>query len=273
MICLNCGRPNPSGTSLCSRCRERRPGLERARGGVIYQRTRETARVRNRGSGVLVVGVLLLAGLIFAGGTLAVFLSGSGPTPTNPGIAFNPNASPTRLEIFEQFTPTPVPPTGTPWFPSFTPGTSPTDFGSFFPSPSGFVTIPPPTSPGAVTPKPTRPPTPTPAPTPTATPQPVASFTWNQLAGTLTVKFKNTSNAPGATWLWDFGNGQSSTSKSPSHPYNAQGPYTVTLTVTNGGGSNTYSEEITVDPLPPPTEPPPTEPPTAEPPTAAPPSA
>ena len=51
VICLNCGRPNPSGTALCSRCRQRRPGLERARGGVIYQRTRETARVDQPGSG------------------------------------------------------------------------------------------------------------------------------------------------------------------------------------------------------------------------------
>ena len=130
MICLNCGRPNPSGTSLCDRCRERRPGLERARGGVIYQRTRETARVRRRGSGILVGAVLFLAALIFAGGTVAVFLGPRGATPTAPGIAFDPEASASRLEIFEQQTatpaPTPVPtPPPTAWFPSPTPDDRP----------------------------------------------------------------------------------------------------------------------------------------------------
>ena len=109
MICLNCGRPNPSGTSLCDRCRERRPGLERARGGVIYQRTRETARVRRRGSGILVGAVLFLAALIFAGGTLAVFMGPRGATPTAPAVAADPSASASRLEIFEQQTATPSP--------------------------------------------------------------------------------------------------------------------------------------------------------------------
>lgn len=45
-----------------------------------------------------------------------------------------------------------------------------------------------------------------------------------------TVKFTdNTSSA--TSWLWDFGDGTTSTEHSPSHAYNAQGDYTVTLTV------------------------------------------
>lgn len=38
------------------------------------------------------------------------------------------------------------------------------------------------------------------------------------------------------TYLWDFGDGQSSTAKSPAHTYNAMGDYTVSLTVTNATG-------------------------------------
>src|SRR4029453_1290658 len=133
MICLNCGRPIPSGgSSLCDRCRERRPGVERARGGVIYQRTRETARVSRRGPGILVAGVLFLAALIFAGGPLAVFIQPRGPAPTDNGLALLAGASATRLEIFEQITPTPEPtPIPTPWFPSFTPTLDPFGFATY----------------------------------------------------------------------------------------------------------------------------------------------
>lgn len=171
VICLNCGRPNPSGTSLCDRCRERRPGVERARGGVIYQRTRETAKVRRRGSGILVGGVLFLAALIFAGGTLAVFMGGR-PTSTDNGIAFNPSATASRLEIFEQQTATPSPtpeltPEITPWFPSPTPTIDP---ALITPDPAITATPVTPTDPGQVTPRPTR--TPRPNPTPTKTPKP-----------------------------------------------------------------------------------------------------
>jgi PKD repeat protein len=45
-----------------------------------------------------------------------------------------------------------------------------------------------------------------------------------------TVRFTdNTSEA--TSWLWDFGDGTTSTERNPSHTYNAQGDYTVTLTV------------------------------------------
>ena len=230
MICLNCGRPNPSGTSLCNRCRERRPGLERARGGVIYQRTRETARVTKRGPGILAVGVLLLAGLIFAGGTLAVFFAPRDPGPTNPAIANPPGATASRLDIFEQGTPTPAPtPTATPWFPS----TSPT-LDLLSPTLSLGVTFAPPTDPFA-TPKPTR--TPRPAtPTPPPDPQPLAKFNGSQQGNTKTAVFNSGNSVGAVSFLWDFGGEGSSTDPNPEFSFADYGGKSVTLTVTDADG-------------------------------------
>jgi PKD repeat protein len=47
------------------------------------------------------------------------------------------------------------------------------------------------------------------------------------------VTFSNTS-ANGQTWLWDFGDGTTSTDQSPVHNYTALGNYTVVLTATAG---------------------------------------
>lgn len=44
-------------------------------------------------------------------------------------------------------------------------------------------------------------------------------------------------NAP-TSWLWDFGDGSSSTLRNPAHYYTAAGIYSVTLTVTNAFGQN-----------------------------------
>ncbi|MFC2141004.1 PKD domain-containing protein, partial [Acidobacteriota bacterium] len=48
--------------------------------------------------------------------------------------------------------------------------------------------------------------------------------------------FTDTSTDPDGTivsWLWDFGDGNTSTQQNPSHTYAADGTYTVTLTVTD----------------------------------------
>lgn len=47
----------------------------------------------------------------------------------------------------------------------------------------------------------------------------------------------NSSNAP-TSWLWDFGDGNTSTSQNPSHTYTTSGTYTVSLTATNAFGSD-----------------------------------
>ena len=45
------------------------------------------------------------------------------------------------------------------------------------------------------------------------------------------------------SWLWDFGDGQTSTEKSPSHTYSATGNYNVSLTVKGKDVSNTKTKE------------------------------
>jgi len=69
---------------------------------------------------------------------------------------------------------------------------------------------------------------------------PVASFTAGTTSGVapLTVKFTDASTNTPVAWLWDFGDGSISTDASPSHTYATAGIFTVNLTATNTGGSN-----------------------------------
>lgn len=76
----------------------------------------------------------------------------------------------------------------------------------------------------------------------TVAPSPVVAFTADSTpscVGTKTVTFTNNSVPGGtgtATYLWDFGDGTTSTATSPTKTYNTPGTYTVTLLVTNGNG-------------------------------------
>jgi PKD repeat protein len=72
---------------------------------------------------------------------------------------------------------------------------------------------------------------------------PVASFTY-ALNGT-SCDFTNTS-LNGATYSWDFGDGDSSTDENPSHDYGSNGTFTAQLIVVNGCGSDTITQQITV---------------------------
>ena len=74
-------------------------------------------------------------------------------------------------------------------------------------------------------------------------PDPKASFT--HVTDGKTVTFTNTST-DGDTYAWDFGDGQTSTSESPSNTYAANGSYIVTLTATNASGSNVYEAVIEI---------------------------
>jgi len=69
---------------------------------------------------------------------------------------------------------------------------------------------------------------------------PVADFEGNPTSGTvpLNVNFTDQSINDPASWLWEFGNGASSTEQNPSYTYNEEGTYTVTLIVTNNYGSD-----------------------------------
>ena len=76
--------------------------------------------------------------------------------------------------------------------------------------------------------------------------QPIADFTGMPMSGTapLTVMFTDLSANLPRTWLWVFGDGNTtnSTEQSPIHTYIAGGNYTVSLTVTNLLGSNTVTK-------------------------------
>ena len=50
----------------------------------------------------------------------------------------------------------------------------------------------------------------------------------------------------GGSYLWNFGDGMTSTEQNPTHIYAQQGNYTITLTATNACGSNTTSKVVTV---------------------------
>lgn len=68
-----------------------------------------------------------------------------------------------------------------------------------------------------------------------------AGFTTSPTSGLvpLTVVFTNTSTGDYNTSLWDFGDGVTSTLTHPQHTYTVPGLYTVTLTVSGEGGTDT----------------------------------
>ncbi len=74
---------------------------------------------------------------------------------------------------------------------------------------------------------------------------PVADFVGNPTSGTpgTNVQFTDLSTNTPTSWAWNFGDPASgglntSTSQNPAHTYNTLGLYTVTLTATNGTGSD-----------------------------------
>ncbi len=72
---------------------------------------------------------------------------------------------------------------------------------------------------------------------------PVVGFSANPLSGNspLLVVFTDESVGSIGSWSWNFGDGGTSTSANPSHTYNVAGTYTVSLTVTGPGGSDTVT--------------------------------
>jgi len=70
---------------------------------------------------------------------------------------------------------------------------------------------------------------------------PVADFSSDQTAGGVpfTVGFSDQSSGEITGWLWDFGDGSTSTEENPSHEYVTSGTYDVSLTVTNDYGTDT----------------------------------
>ncbi len=81
----------------------------------------------------------------------------------------------------------------------------------------------------------------------TPTSAPVAAFSFGDVGpcdGAIT--FTDQSTAVPQSWLWDFGDGNTSTMQNPTHTYTTSGTYTVTLTVSNTLGSDVSTQTITV---------------------------
>lgn len=69
---------------------------------------------------------------------------------------------------------------------------------------------------------------------------PTAAFTANPVEGFAPLVVQFTDESSGAEeWLWDFGDGTTSTEQNPVHTYTEAGVYNVSLTVTNGSGEDT----------------------------------
>lgn len=165
VTCPNCGRRNSAEHAYCANCGFRLTTAAARGAGVAYRRAEQAEPHGGGGQGLLAFGAVLLAGLLFAVGAVALVMSPAADasrTPINAG-AVDPTSS---LPIFVQDTPTPAP------LPSFTPLPS---YALFTPTPA--ISIVPPSFPSAP-PSSVTPPTPTPTvrstprPTPTATAQP-----------------------------------------------------------------------------------------------------
>ncbi len=76
---------------------------------------------------------------------------------------------------------------------------------------------------------------------------PVTSFDTDIFENT--VNFINTT-VNGISWLWEFGDGDTSTAYSPTHTYLEDGTYTVILWATNDCGTTSYTQVITILTLP-----------------------
>jgi PKD repeat protein len=72
-------------------------------------------------------------------------------------------------------------------------------------------------------------------------PSPVADFIASPTEGPvpLTVQFTDKSMGIINSWFWQFGDGNTSTVRNPSHTYNTPGSYSPRLTVTGPGGTDT----------------------------------
>jgi len=73
---------------------------------------------------------------------------------------------------------------------------------------------------------------------------------FNENVNGLQVNFTdNTTNSP-TSWLWDFGDGNTSTQQNPSHTYAVAGNYTACLTTINSCGADSSCATISTCNLP-----------------------
>jgi len=65
------------------------------------------------------------------------------------------------------------------------------------------------------------------------------------------VRFSDEMTGEPTTWMWEFGDGQTSQEENPSHTYTTSGSKTVTLAVSNASGSNSAVKVVRVGAPPP----------------------
>jgi hypothetical protein len=80
---------------------------------------------------------------------------------------------------------------------------------------------------------------------------PVANFQWETIdsLSPLEIGFTDLSYFEPATWLWDFGDGNTSQDTSPVHIYQTPDTYQVCLTVCNTNDCNTACKEVEINTL------------------------
>jgi PKD repeat protein len=80
-----------------------------------------------------------------------------------------------------------------------------------------------------------------------STPLPTVDFTYSgaNVPAPASVNFSSTTTNA-TSYLWDFGDNGSSTIANPQHLYNAGGVYTVKLTVTGSGGTNSITKTVNI---------------------------
>ncbi len=61
-----------------------------------------------------------------------------------------------------------------------------------------------------------------------------------------TVTFTDMSSNDPTSWMWDFGDGNTSTEQNPTHTYTASGDYEVCLTAANSAGEDTFCDSVSV---------------------------
>jgi gliding motility-associated-like protein len=85
----------------------------------------------------------------------------------------------------------------------------------------------------------------------TSSPAPVAAFAVHDQCVNAVTQFTDNSSGNPVNWLWNFGDGNSSTVQNPSHTYQTSGTYTITLVVSLAPGcSDTIQHVMNVHPLP-----------------------
>ncbi|PCH96343.1 MAG: hypothetical protein COB85_03660 [Bacteroidetes bacterium] len=84
----------------------------------------------------------------------------------------------------------------------------------------------------------------------TALNPPIANFSYNIFSRCSPRHIKFINNSANATsWLWDFGDGTTSTAEEPSHTYYDTGSYTVVLTVFSANGCSDVNEWVNMTTL------------------------